>query len=202
MRAIPMGARALLLECDGEGEVLAVAAEARRRRDAGELAAVDIVPAARTVLLDGVDDPDRVIGSIARWELREEPAAEGRTVEIQVRFDGPDVGDVAAAWGMAPASVVELLCAAELRVAFCGFAPGFAYLVGHGLTTPRRDAPRTLVPAGSVALAGEYAGVYPGASPGGWQIVGTAVATQIWDPRRRPPALLGPGTTVRFRALR
>ena len=87
------------------------------------------------------------------------------------------------------------------RIAFGGFAPGFAYLTGGDprLAVARRDEPRTSVPTGSVGLAGEYSGVYPRASPGGWQLIGHTDAP-LWDPDRDPPALLVPGGTVRFRA--
>ena len=90
-------------------------------------------------------------------------------------------------------------CSRAAAVAFCGFAPGFGYLVGADdrLDVPRRSNPRTRVPAGAVALAGKFSGVYPRESPGGWQLLGhTSVRT--WDVRREPPALLVPGVRVRF----
>lgn len=85
------------------------------------------------------------------------------------------------------------------RVAFCGFAPGFGYLTGlpERYHLPRRATPRTAVPAGSLALAGEYAGVYPRSSPGGWQLIGSTDAV-LWDPEREPAALFAPGVRVRF----
>jgi KipI family sensor histidine kinase inhibitor len=94
-------------------------------------------------------------------------------------------------------AAVERLTGTELTVAFCGFAPGFAYLRGlsPAWAVPRLDAPRPRVPAGSVALAGEYAGIYPTAAPGGWRLVGRTDAT-LFDVRREPPALLAPGTRV------
>jgi KipI family sensor histidine kinase inhibitor len=84
-------------------------------------------------------------------------------------------------------------------VAFCGFAPGFGYLISEegGWDLPRREAPRTRVPAGSVALAGEFTGVYPRESPGGWQLIGTTTMT-MFDPGRTDPAVFRPGRPVRF----
>ncbi|MFJ3163738.1 5-oxoprolinase subunit PxpB [Streptomyces kanasensis] len=200
MRALEVGERALLLEFrDGE-ETGAFHAELLRRRAAGALPAVrDIVPAARTVLLDGLADPRRLAAEMAAWEV---PPPRWRTrpvVELPVRYDGPDLAGVAGVWGVAPREVPRIHAGAEYRVAFCGFAPGFAYLTGlpERYAVPRRSTPRTAVPAGSVGLAGPYTGVYPRSSPGGWQLVGTTEAV-LWDPARQPAALLAPGTRVRF----
>jgi KipI family sensor histidine kinase inhibitor len=119
--------------------------------------------------------------------------------EIVVRYDGPDLDEVARLTGLTHAEVVAAHTGTPWRVAFGGFAPGFAYLVGGDprLHVPRRERPRPSVPAGSVGLAGEFSGVYPRSSPGGWQLVGTTDAV-LWDADREPPALLSPGTTVRF----
>jgi KipI family sensor histidine kinase inhibitor len=121
------------------------------------------------------------------------------TVEISCRYHGPDLADVAKHWGVAEAEVVEIHTSLSHRVAFCGFAPGFAYIDGLGerWQAPRRAAPRATLRAGSVGLAGTYTGIYPRPSPGGWQIIGYTDAT-LWDPGRDPPALLAPGTAVRF----
>jgi KipI family sensor histidine kinase inhibitor len=121
-------------------------------------------------------------------------------VELPVVFDGADLADVAELTRRSLADVVGALTTAELTVAFCGFAPGFGYLTGlpADLHVPRRTTPRTRVPAGSVGLAGPFAGVYPQASPGGWQLVGRTDAV-LFDVDRDPPALLSPGTVVRFR---
>jgi KipI family sensor histidine kinase inhibitor len=101
--------------------------------------------------------------------------------------------------GLGVDEVVEAHTGTEWRVAFGGFAPGFAYLVGgdERLRVPRRDTPRTKVPAGAVGLAGEFSGVYPRASPGGWQLIGRT-DLPMWDLDRDPPALLSAGATVRF----
>jgi KipI family sensor histidine kinase inhibitor len=126
-------------------------------------------------------------------------AGRGEAVELPVRFDGPDLAEVAERWGMRPGQVAEVVTATPFRVAFCGFAPGFGYLTGlpDHLQVPRRATPRTSVPAGSVGLAGPYAGVYPRSSPGGWQLVATTDAP-LWDLAREPAALLTPGADVRL----
>jgi KipI family sensor histidine kinase inhibitor len=121
-------------------------------------------------------------------------------VEIPVMYDGPDFDEVLARTGLTREALVELHTGTTLTAAFCGFAPGFAYLAGlpARLHVPRRATPRTQVAAGAVGLAGEFTGVYPRASPGGWQIIGHALLP-VWDPRREPPNLLAPGTRVRFK---
>ncbi|RPF39414.1 KipI family sensor histidine kinase inhibitor [Streptomyces sp. Ag109_G2-6] len=200
MRALVVGREALLLEVDSAAEVAALHAELLRRRDAGELGAVrEVVPAARTVLLDGVREPGALAARIARWEVPPLAEAEGPLVTVPVRYDGPDLAEVARAWGVAEGEVARVVGGIEFRVAFCGFAPGFGYLTGlpERLWLPRRATPRTSVPAGSLALAGEYAGVYPRSSPGGWQLIGSTGAV-LWDPAREPAALFAPGVRVRF----
>ncbi|MFF4581108.1 allophanate hydrolase subunit 1 [Streptomyces sp. NPDC001389] len=200
MRALGVGREALLLEVDSAGEAAALHAELLRRREAGELGAVrEVVPAARTVLLDGVREPEALAARIARWEVPPLAEAGGPLVTVPVRYGGPDLAEVAGAWGVAEGEVAGLVGGIEFRVAFCGFAPGFGYLTGlpERLWLPRRATPRTAVPAGSLALAGEYAGVYPRSSPGGWQLVGSTDAT-LWDPAREPAALFAPGMRVRF----
>ncbi|MFF4330094.1 allophanate hydrolase subunit 1 [Streptomyces sp. NPDC048387] len=200
MRALAVGREALLLEVDSAAEVAALHAELVRRREAGELGAVrELVPAARTVLLDGVREPAALAARIARWPVPPLARAEGPLVTVPVRYDGPDLAEVAAAWGVAGREVPGLVGGIEFRVAFCGFAPGFGYLTGlpERLWLPRRATPRTAVPAGSLALAGEYAGVYPRSSPGGWQLIGST-EVPVWDPGREPAALFAPGVRVRF----
>ncbi|MGW5781515.1 5-oxoprolinase subunit PxpB [Streptomyces sp. NPDC003863] len=202
MRVLRVGARALLVELDDGGATEALHAELLRRRAAGALPAVrEIVPAARTVLLDGVDAPERLAAELAGWEPAPLHARVGEAVEVPVRYDGPDLPEVAAFWGVSVEAAVRIHTAAEFRVAFCGFAPGFGYLTGLGdrYEVPRRATPRTAVPAGSVALAGPYTGVYPRSSPGGWQLIGTTDLV-LWDAERDPAALLTPGTRVRFTA--
>lgn len=199
MRVLPVGEDALLVEVSTGDEARALHAELLRRRAEGSLPAGEIVPAARTVLLDGVTEPGRLAAELAALRLPPVPARAAETVEIPVRYDGPDLADVAAHWGVPVREVARVHAAAEFRVAFCGFAPGFGYLTGlpSHYDVPRRPTPRTAVPAGSVALAGPYTGVYPRSSPGGWRLIGTTDLT-LWDPARVPAALLSPGTRVRF----
>jgi KipI family sensor histidine kinase inhibitor len=198
MRVRPVGSSSLLLECADGAHVEAWRAELWRRRDAGDLTAVDIVPGATTILLDGVSDGTAEL--LRTWTPSSSAdVTPAPTVEIPTVFDGEDLASVAELWGVDEQAAVERLVAASMRVAFCGFAPGFAYLSGlpSEWAVPRLDAPRPRVPAGSVALAGGYAGIYPTASPGGWRLVGRTDAN-LFDVRREPPALLAPGTRVRL----
>ncbi|MEV5982996.1 allophanate hydrolase subunit 1 [Streptomyces sp. NPDC052114] len=199
MRALPVGDRALLVELADGAEAQALHAELLRRRATGALRVREIVPAARTVLLDGLDEPARVGAELPAWDIPPLPARTEAVLEIPVRYDGPDLVDVAAHWDVPVPEVARIHAAAEFRVAFCGFAPGFGYLTGlpRRYEVPRRATPRTAVPAGSVALAGPYTGVYPRTSPGGWQLIGSTDAV-LWDHARVPAALLSPGTRVRF----
>lgn len=199
MNVLPVGDDALLVEVSSGEEAEAWHAELSRLRAEGGLAAREIVPAARTVLLDGLTDPVGLASELAAAEVPEAPPRAGHVVEIPVRYDGPDLAEVAAHWGIRADEVARVHAGTEFRVAFCGFAPGFGYLTGlpTRYDMPRRDTPRTAVPAGSVALAGPYTGVYPRSSPGGWQLIGSTDAV-LWDHRRVPAALLSPGTRVRF----
>ncbi|MDQ8703390.1 allophanate hydrolase subunit 1 [Streptomyces sp. LHD-70] len=195
-----VGEHALLVELDTGAAVEALHAVLLRRRETGDLPPVrEIVPAARTVLLDGVDDPRALAAALPAWDVPALPASAPETVELPVRYDGPDLAEVAALWDVPPDEVARIHAATEFRVAFCGFAPGFGYLTGlpERYAVPRRTTPRTAVPAGAVALAGPYTGVYPRSSPGGWQLIGTTDAV-LWDHARVPAALLSPGTRVRF----
>ncbi|MFG3580999.1 5-oxoprolinase subunit B family protein [Micromonospora chersina] len=200
MRIRPVGAHALLLDCDGPEQVEAWRAELWRRRAAGELSAVEIVPAAATVLVDGVPDTAVAAARIAGWTPEGVAATTGAAeVRVPTVYDGADLPAVAEHWGVDVPAVVERLHRTEFRVAFCGFAPGFAYLTGlpAELAVPRLATPRTRVPAGSVALAGPYAGIYPTASPGGWLLVGRTDLV-LFDVHADPPARLTPGTRVRL----
>ena len=199
MRTLPVGDHALLVEVSSGEEAQALHAELVRRRAEGSLSAREIVPAARTVLLDGLADPARLAAELTAAEVPPAPPRARAAVELRVRYDGPDLADVAAHWGVPPREVARIHTGTEFTVAFCGFAPGFGYLTGlpARYDVPRRATPRTAVPAGSVALAGPYTGVYPRSSPGGWQLIGTTDAV-LWDHTRVPAALLSPGTRVRF----
>lgn len=123
-------------------------------------------------------------------------------LEIDVVYDGPDLAVVARHTGLTVPEVIAAHTGRPWTVGFTGFAPGFGYLVDGDprLTVPRLADPRPRVPAGSVALAGGYSGIYPTASPGGWQLIGRTSAV-LWDSDRRPPALLRPGLRLRFRAV-
>lgn len=214
LRILPMGDRALLMETTDIDAVLALEADlARRRSTASEQGSAvwaqiqDVVPAARTVLV--VTRPGTDLGVLAQQlrTLSRPGDAAGRAeieeVEIPVHYDGPDLDDVARLTGLSAREVVEAHTATPWAVGFGGFAPGFAYLVDGDprLEVARRESPRTTVPAGSVGLAGEFSGVYPRESPGGWQLIGRTDAT-LWDVDRDPPALLHPGVTVRFVEVR
>lgn len=189
------GHDALLVDVDDTAAALALYRAARER----EVRARDIVPAARTVLFTGLDDPDRLAQELAGWTPDAAGTDDAPLVEVPTRYDGPDLEDVARRWDMTVAETVATHTSAELVVAFCGFAPGFAYctgLPGH-LAVPRHHDPRPRVPAGSVGLAGEFTGVYPTPSPGGWRLLGRTDLV-LWDPERDQPATLAPGTRVRF----
>ncbi|MEN4474033.1 allophanate hydrolase subunit 1 [Mycolicibacterium cosmeticum] len=194
------GDQALLLEFGSTAEVLAWAAAIR---DADLLGVVDIVPASRTVLLKLAGPrylaPTRQRLGKLRADHRDPVDAAGPDVVIDVVYDGADLDAVAELTGLTRAQVVAAHTGSLWQVGFGGFAPGFAYLVGGDprLQVPRRAEPRTRVPAGAVALAGEFSGVYPRETPGGWQLIGRTDAV-MWDINRDQPALLVPGMTVRF----
>jgi KipI family sensor histidine kinase inhibitor len=199
MRVLPSGSTALLVELDDLDAVLALYAALAGDPPDG---VVDVVPAARTVLL--VTDPARttlaaVAEAVRATTPRPDARAAGDVVELPVHYDGADLAELAGLLDLTPAELVRRHSGAEWTVAFCGFAPGFGYLTqdSGSWDVPRRSTPRTKVPPGSVALAGEFSGVYPRESPGGWQLVGrTDVA--VFDLDRDPAALLRPGVRVRF----
>ena len=213
---LPYGDRALLLELVAAGVNVDVRAGASAQVSAAIRAAgprvtaglVDIVPAERTVLVTTRPGTDLValradlLALLSAGEAGpgvDTVAGEARLVTIPVRYDGPDLDDVARHTGLTVAEVTAAHEASPWQVAFCGFVPGFAYLVGGDprLEVPRRSTPRTVVPAGAVALAGRYSGIYPRPSPGGWQLIGRTSAV-LFDPHRESPALLRPGDRVRF----
>ena len=195
MKLLPYGPRAVLAEFDTLAEVMSAS---NAWRSAALMGVVDVVPAARTVLVvhDRTLDTSQLIVPTHVTTA----STTGTPVVLDVAYDGVDLAEVAQSCGLSVQAVVDLHSAAEYTVAFCGFMPGFAYLVGLPavLQLPRRSTPRTRVPEGSVAIAAEFAGVYPRESPGGWHLLGRTNAT-LWDDARTPPALLPPGTSVRFR---
>jgi KipI family sensor histidine kinase inhibitor len=194
------GERGLLVEVEELETVHRLHAALRQLDPPG---VVELVPGYRTVLI--VADPERagVLDELAAGlpglELPPAGAVAGETVEIPVSYDGEDLAEVAGLTGLEADEVVRRHTAPEYTVAFLGFSPGFPYLVGldPALEVPRRDTPRTSIPAGSVGLAGNQTGIYPTASPGGWQLIGRTEVT-LFDPTRDPPALLAPGTRLRF----
>ncbi|WP_136056735.1 urea amidolyase family protein [Microbacterium sp. K24] len=167
---------------------------------------VERIPGARTVLVRF--DPLRIAAAdlaamLAATEVGTAPLPGIGEVAVPVRYDGEDLDEAASLLGVSAQELVNRHLAADWRVAFSGFAPGFGYVVSSDplFDVPRRSSPRTRVPAGSVALAGPFTGVYPRESPGGWQLIGRTDAV-MWDIDRDPPALLSPGTTVRFAQVR
>lgn len=200
MNLIANGPHAVLVECGSLAVAVSVAARLRTPPLDG---VDDVVAATRTVLVRGLPGWVAIAALVGErlrgWTPAAEVAATGPTVQIRVRYDGADLASVAATSGLTVAEVVELHVTAQYTVAFCGFAPGFAYLVGlpAALVLPRRPTPRPIVPAGSVAIAGEFSAVYPTPSPGGWHLLGHTSQT-MFDARAQPPALLAPGAGVRF----
>lgn len=199
MRVLRVGTDALLVEVADTAAAMRVYDEALRR----EVVAAEVVPAARTVLFAGVPDPARLEAEVLGWEPETTasalPSGRGPLVEVPTVYDGPDLDSVARHWDVSTREVVRLHTSTEMVVAFCGFAPGFAYCTGLEAQrpVPRLDEPRTRVPAGSVGLADVFTGVYPSASPGGWQLIGRTELL-LWDEGREQPATLAPGTRVRF----
>ena len=194
MQVRPVGRSAVLAEVGDAAEALELATWARTTR----VEAVEVVPAAQTVLFDGVPDPASLSERLRAW-TPSGARPEGARVEVPVVYDGADLAFVAETWGTDVPGVVARHSEIEYVAAFCGFAPGFSYLSGlpPELAVPRLESPRPRVPAGSVGLAGGWCGVYPTASPGGWRLLGRTDAV-LWDQDRDQPALLAPGTRVVF----
>lgn len=166
------------------------------------------IPAAGSLLVPvdaldpGVDEAMEILASILERPLESDEREGATLVEIPTRYggdNGPDLAVVAALHGVTEAAVVDLHASVAYDVLFLGFAPGFAYLgeLPEAIATPRLATPRVRVPAGSVAIAGRQTAVYPFETPGGWQLIGRTEA-RLWDVERDPPALLTPGTRVRF----
>ena len=206
-----VGERSLLAELSATPEVHALAAEVRRT--CGELLR-DLVPGARTLLAVVGDPADlpRVADALGTPPPPVEETGPGRLFEIPVRYDGPDLADVAEHTGLAVAEIAATHADVEHTVAFFGFAPGFGYLDGlpEALRVPRLPSPRVRVEAGGVAIAGGQSVIYPGGTPGGWYIIGHAWGSPgagsggvpLWRPDREPPTLFQPGDRVVFRESR
>ena len=199
MRFLPVNSDSFLIELASLDEALALFDTLQQ----AALPGIDeLVPAARTVLVHfspWFTSARRLVSAIAALPVA---AGAGRSVpqiSVAVRYDGEDLPELAEQLGISAAELIDAHRSQCWKVAFTGFAPGFAYMVSPGWPwqVPRRATPRTRIPAGSLGLAGEFSGIYPQASPGGWQLIGTT-DTPMWDIARRPPALLQPGAEVRF----
>jgi KipI family sensor histidine kinase inhibitor len=163
----------------------------------------DIVPAESTVVVRCTSARHEAIGQMLGIVAPAVSAPEPEpSLTIEVVYDGPDIAELAYAAQVSIDDVARLHASGSYHVAFCGFSPGFGYLRGIDarLHVPRRDTPRTSVPAGSVGIAAGYTCVYPSSSPGGWYLIGHTTAA-LWDANRTPPALLSPGRSVRFRPV-
>ncbi|MET3950719.1 KipI family sensor histidine kinase inhibitor [Arthrobacter sp. UYEF36] len=197
-----MGTRAVLAELSGTQGVLALQALLLENPLPGQL---DVLAAAETVLVTA-DSPvaaRRIAARLLRLDLNAPVQRDGELVVIDTVYDGEDLSEVGELTGLGVDGVIAAHTGQIWTVAFAGFAPGFGYMVGKNqmLEVPRRRSPRTAVPAGSVALAGNYSAVYPRRSPGGWQLIGRTGA-RMWDLDREQPALAAPGHQVQFRAVR
>ena len=199
MRFLPVTHNALLVELADLDQTLALLASLQRHPPHG---VEELVPAARTILVEyraSATRAETLVQDIAARSLTQGAERSDTLIEIPVHYNGEDLAEVAQILGITPEEVVRRHTGSEFTVAFTGVAPGFAYLSGGhpSLNVPRRSTPRTRLPAGSVGLAGTFSGVYPQASPGGWQIIGTTPVA-MWDITRAQPALLQPGYRVRF----
>jgi KipI family sensor histidine kinase inhibitor len=202
LRILSAGQDCILVELDGLETAIALFDGLRAAPPQGIL---EMVPAARTVMIRFdrfTTDRERLVEALARIDPTARNARQGELFEIPVSYDGEDLGDVAGLLGWPVEEVIRRHAAATFTVAFTGFAPGFAYMTcdDPGFDVPRRKTPRVRVPAGSVAIAGRFGGVYPSDSPGGWQILGKT-PLKMWDTDRPRPALLAPGDRVRFRDM-
>jgi KipI family sensor histidine kinase inhibitor len=198
----PVGTRAVLAELGGLQDVLALQALLLESPLPGQL---DVLAAAETVMIKA-ESPSaarRMAALLLDMDLTAPAHSDGSLVVIDTVYDGDDLAEVAALTGLGTDGVIAAHSGQVWTVAFAGFAPGFGYMVGENqvLEVPRRNSPRTAVPAGSVALAGNYSAVYPRSSPGGWQLIGRTGAS-MWDLSRPQPALARPGDRVQFRPVR
>ncbi|MFC7403365.1 carboxyltransferase domain-containing protein [Citricoccus sp. GCM10030269] len=201
------GTRAFLIECSSLADVVALHAQLTAAPLPGQ---IDAVAAAETLALSFTHRAAALAGARAVESLEDLPGStnSGRTVEIDVVYDGEDLAEVGELTGLGVDGLIRRHSETDWIGAFGGFAPGFTYLVPDGpdgaetpFEIPRRSSPRTSVPAGSVAIAGRFSAVYPRRSPGGWQLLGHTDA-HMWDLERESPALVRPGDRVRFRPVR
>lgn len=189
-------------------EVTDSAAAQQLRRallDAGIAGMCELIPGYHTLLIEFdplILDTAKLLRRLPKLSEHASSAWEGREHEIGVGYDGEDLEEVARLTGLETTEVIRRHCAPLYSVAFLGFAPGFPYLSGLDpkLRVPRLKTPRTRVMAGSVAIADEFAGIYPQATPSGWRVLGHTDAV-LFDSSRVQPAFLMPGDKVRFRPL-
>lgn len=212
-RIRPLAESGLLIEL-GEAVdpalVARVAALTSALAAAGLAGVLDLVPSYATIVVvfdPVVADPAVIATEVRRLALvtSAPPLNETRSIDIPVAYGGahgPDLVRVAAHVGMEMDDVVARHCAARYAVACMGFAPGFGFLVGlpPELATPRRESPRTRVPAGTVAIGAAQTGVYSLETPGGWNLIGRT-PLPLFDMKREEPALLQPGDRVAFRPI-
>ena len=203
MQIHPVGTRALLIDLDGLNQVMDYHAVLSAKPLKNQ---VDCIAAATTVLLtfETPDSARHAANFLEDFTPGPAKMSEARTVEIDVLYDGEDIDEVANLLGMSREGVIDWHTSTEWTAAFGGFAPGFSYCApanpADARSIPRRSSPRTAVPAGAVAIAGDFSAVYPRQSPGGWQLLGTT-NTPMWDSQAEPPALVQPGDRVRYRAV-
>lgn len=196
----PFGEAALLVELESADRAQSLAASLRANPAPGM---IEAVPGLGSVLVefDPLQADERAVSAALEARLDAHPPTprNARLHTILVVYNGPDLDDVAASTGLSPAAVVATHTEVELRVMFCGFAPGFAYLgdLPERLRVGRLATPRTTTPAGSVAIAGSMSAIYPAVLPGGWPVIGHA-DIDLFDPTADPPSLLLPGDRVRF----
>jgi len=203
LRFLPVGEAAVLVELEHPSDVLGLQLLLRSAALPG---VIDVVGAAQTVLVTA--ETPAALRAAVHWIRRADlgavaPRSAGTTLTLETVYDGDDLADAAHHAGVSGEALVAWHSGQEWLAAFGGFAPGFMYLspTQSPVSMPRRASPRTVVPAGSVALGGEFSAIYPGPSPGGWQLIGR-VGESLWDPERAVPALVQPGDRVRFRPVR
>lgn len=198
----PFGPHAIVARLDGTDAILALQRALLRAPLRGQ---VDVIAAAETLTVvgDSASAARRIQAWLSEAEIQPATLEEGALVVLDTLYDGEDLAEVAHVTGLSVEAVVTAHSTQTWTVAFAGFAPGFAYLVGENqhLAVPRRPEPRTAVPAGAVGLAGEYSAIYPRQSPGGWQLIGRT-NRPMWNLEWERPALLGPGARVQFRPVR
>lgn len=202
LRFLPAGSECVLVELEDLETTLTLLDGLLASRPEG---VTDLIPAARTVMIRF--DPlatnrEQVAAAVSKIDLSARSARQGEMFDIPVTYDGEDLADIAEFLGWPVEDVIRRHTEATFTVAFTGFAPGFAYMTcdDPGFDVPRRKSPRVKIPAGAVALAGRFGGIYPSDSPGGWQLLGTTTL-RMWDTTRPRPALLAPGDRVRFREV-